>query len=106
MLTVNARPRGRLHDRDARHAFQLRVPGDEPFRGGLHSRRREGDRLRRRAVRATLVSVSDPHFAVLITAANRCVANRLGAAVATAGGEAMRPSFGFVIRAVAARRRR
>jgi DNA-binding MarR family transcriptional regulator len=46
--------------------------------------------------------VSDPDFAVLITAANRCVADRLGAAVATAGGEAMRPSFGFVIRAVAA----
>ena len=46
--------------------------------------------------------MSDPDFAVLITAANRCVADRLGAAVATAGGEAMRPSFGFVIRAVAA----
>ena len=46
--------------------------------------------------------MSEPDLAVLITAANRCVADRLGAAVATAGGEAMRPSFGFVIRAVAA----
>jgi DNA-binding MarR family transcriptional regulator len=46
--------------------------------------------------------VSEPDLAVLITAANRCVADRLGAAVATAGGESMRPSFGFVIRAVAA----
>ena len=46
--------------------------------------------------------MSEPDFAVHVTAANRCVADRLGAAVATAGGEAMRPSFGFVIRAVAA----
>jgi DNA-binding MarR family transcriptional regulator len=46
--------------------------------------------------------VSRPDLAILITAANRCVADRLGAAVATAGGEAMRPSFGFVLRAVAA----
>ena len=46
--------------------------------------------------------MSEPDLAVLITAANRCVADRLGAAVATAGGESMRPSFGFVIRAVAA----
>ncbi|HEY6890852.1 MAG TPA: MarR family winged helix-turn-helix transcriptional regulator [Solirubrobacter sp.] len=46
--------------------------------------------------------MSEPDFAILIVAANRCVADRLGAAVATAGGETMRPSFGFVIRAVAA----
>jgi DNA-binding MarR family transcriptional regulator len=46
--------------------------------------------------------VIEPDLAILITAANRCVADRLVAAVATAGGEAMRPSFGFVLRAVAA----
>jgi DNA-binding MarR family transcriptional regulator len=46
--------------------------------------------------------VTEPDLAILITAANRCVADRLGAAVATVGGEAMRPSFGFVLRAVAA----
>jgi DNA-binding MarR family transcriptional regulator len=44
----------------------------------------------------------DPDFAILITAANRCIADRLLAAVATVGGERMRPSFGFVLRAVAA----
>lgn len=46
--------------------------------------------------------MNEPDFAILITAANRCVADRLRAAVATAGGEQMRPSFGFVLRAVAA----
>jgi DNA-binding MarR family transcriptional regulator len=46
--------------------------------------------------------VSEPDLAILLVAANRCVADRLGAAVATVGGESMRPSFGFVIRAVAA----
>jgi len=46
--------------------------------------------------------LSAPDLSILIVAANRCVADRLGAAVATVGGEAMRPSFGFVIRAVAA----
>jgi len=46
--------------------------------------------------------MTQPDFAILITAANRCVADRLRAAVATAGGEQMRPSFGFVLRAVAA----
>jgi DNA-binding MarR family transcriptional regulator len=46
--------------------------------------------------------VSEPDLAILLTAANRCLADRLGRAVATAGGEAMRPSFGFVLRAVAA----
>ena len=48
--------------------------------------------------------MSEPDLAILITAANRSVADRHGAAVATAGGEAMRPSFGFVLRAVAAER--
>jgi DNA-binding MarR family transcriptional regulator len=46
--------------------------------------------------------VIEPDFAILITAANRCVADRLLNAVATAGGDRMRPSFGFVLRAVAA----
>jgi DNA-binding MarR family transcriptional regulator len=46
--------------------------------------------------------VSEPDLSILLTAANRCLADRLGAAVATAGGEAMRPSYGFVLRAVAA----
>jgi DNA-binding MarR family transcriptional regulator len=46
--------------------------------------------------------VSEPDLSILLVAANRCLADRLGAAVATVGGEAMRPSFGFVIRAVAA----
>jgi DNA-binding MarR family transcriptional regulator len=46
--------------------------------------------------------MSAPDLAVLITAANRCVSDRLVGAVASAGGEAMRPSFGFVLRAVAA----
>ena len=48
--------------------------------------------------------MSEPDFSILLVAANRCVADRLGAAVATVGGESMRPSFGFVIRAVAAER--
>ena len=46
--------------------------------------------------------MTQPDFAILITAAHRCVADRLREAVATAGGEQMRPSFGFVLRAVAA----
>ena len=46
--------------------------------------------------------MTQPDLAILITAANRCVADRLSEAVATAGGGAMRPSFGFVLRAVAA----
>jgi DNA-binding MarR family transcriptional regulator len=46
--------------------------------------------------------VSEPDFAILITATNRCIADRLLDAVATAGGDRMRPSFGFVLRAVAA----
>jgi len=46
--------------------------------------------------------MTEPDFAILITAANRCIADRLIAAVSTAGGDRMRPSFGFVLRAVAA----
>ena len=46
--------------------------------------------------------MTEPDLAILITSANRCLADRLGRAVATAGGEGMRPSFGFVLRAVAA----
>jgi len=46
--------------------------------------------------------MTEPDFAILVTAANRCVADRLIEAVADAGGETMRPSFGFVLRAVAA----
>lgn len=46
--------------------------------------------------------MTEPDFAILITAANRCVADRLREAVAAAGGERMRPSYGFVLRAVAA----
>jgi len=46
--------------------------------------------------------VTEPDFAILVAAANRCLADRLVGAVATAGGERMRPSFGFVLRAVAA----
>jgi DNA-binding MarR family transcriptional regulator len=46
--------------------------------------------------------VIDPDFAILLTAANRCIADRLIDAVATAGGDPKRPSFGFVRRAVAA----
>jgi DNA-binding MarR family transcriptional regulator len=46
--------------------------------------------------------MTQPDFAILLTAANRCVADRLVDAVATVGGGAMRPSFGFVLRAVAA----
>ena len=48
--------------------------------------------------------MTDPDLAILITAANRCVSDRLGVAVAEAGGEAMRPSFGFGRRAGPAER--
>jgi DNA-binding MarR family transcriptional regulator len=46
--------------------------------------------------------MTEPDLAILLTAANRCVSDRLLAAVSAAGGESMRPSFGFVLRAVAA----
>jgi len=48
-------------------------------------------------------AVTEPDFAILLSTANRCVADRLLQAVtAVPGGEAMRSSFGFVLRAVAA----
>src|SRR4051812_28743663 len=69
----------------------------------MRARRRTSDHGRGRGnVRATVGPVTEPDLAILITAANRCVADRLHEAVAAAGGEAMRPSFGFVLRAVAA----
>ena len=46
--------------------------------------------------------MTTPDFAILLAAANRCLADRLVAAVAEVGGGAMRPSFGYVLRAVAA----
>ena len=84
--------------------FSLGVAQSEAVsRAGLPAVRRPGDGgARRRELRAAVGAVSDPDLSILITAANRCLADRLGAAVATAGGEAMRPSFGFVLRAVAA----
>src|SRR3954449_9903435 len=45
----------------------------------------------RRDLPAPVGGVSEPDFAILVTAANRCVSDRLVAAVADAGGEAMRP---------------
>jgi DNA-binding MarR family transcriptional regulator len=49
--------------------------------------------------------MTEPDFAILLTTANRCAADRLLRAVtAVPGGEAMRSSFGFVLRAVAAER--
>jgi DNA-binding MarR family transcriptional regulator len=46
--------------------------------------------------------MTEPDFAILVTAASRCIADRLLDVVAAAGGDQMRPSFGFVLRAVAA----
>jgi DNA-binding MarR family transcriptional regulator len=43
----------------------------------------------------------EPDLAILLTGATRQLADRLGAAVAAAGIEGMRPQFGFVIRALA-----
>jgi DNA-binding MarR family transcriptional regulator len=60
------------------------------------------DAAGRKLVRATLGGITEPDFAILLAAANRCVSDRLVAAVSLVGGAAMRPSFGFVIRAVAA----
>jgi DNA-binding MarR family transcriptional regulator len=48
--------------------------------------------------------MTEPDFAILLTAASRCVADRLVDAVEAVSGGAMRPSFGFVLRAVAAER--
>ncbi len=46
--------------------------------------------------------MTEPDFAILLTAANRCVTDRLVQAVADVGKGAMRSSYGFVLRAVAA----
>lgn len=46
--------------------------------------------------------MSEPDFAILLTIANRCVADRLLIAVSEVDGGAMRSSYGFVLRAVAA----
>lgn len=46
--------------------------------------------------------MSEPDFAIMLTIANRCVADRLLQAVSEVDGGQMRPSFGFVLRAVAA----
>ena len=46
--------------------------------------------------------MTEPDLAILLTAANRCVADRLGRAVTEVGKGAMRTSYGFVLRAVAA----
>jgi DNA-binding MarR family transcriptional regulator len=45
--------------------------------------------------------MSEPDFAILVMGAARVVTDRLGVAVERAGVEDMRPSFGFVIRALA-----
>ena len=46
--------------------------------------------------------MSNPDFAILLTTANRCAADRLLQAVSEVDGGTMRNSFGFVLRAVAA----
>jgi DNA-binding MarR family transcriptional regulator len=46
--------------------------------------------------------VDEPDLAILLVAANRCLDDRLVAAVRETGARDMRPAFGFVIRAVAA----
>src|SRR3954452_11605068 len=46
--------------------------------------------------------IDDPDLAILLVAANRCLDDRLVAAVRETGARDMRPAFGFVIRAVAA----
>jgi DNA-binding MarR family transcriptional regulator len=49
--------------------------------------------------------IVEPDLAILLTGAARVVADRLGTAVARAGIDDMRSSFGFVIRALAERDR-
>jgi DNA-binding MarR family transcriptional regulator len=46
--------------------------------------------------------VDKPDLAILLVAANRCLNDRLVAAVRETGARDVRPAFGFVIRAVAA----
>ncbi|HEX6696779.1 MAG TPA: helix-turn-helix domain-containing protein [Solirubrobacteraceae bacterium] len=44
--------------------------------------------------------VDEPDLAIILVAANRCLADRLTAAVRQTGARDARPAFGFVIRAV------
>ena len=46
--------------------------------------------------------IDEPDLAILLVAANRCLDDRLVAAVRETGARDMRPAFGFIIRAVAA----
>src|SRR3954466_15165050 len=46
--------------------------------------------------------IDEPDLAILLVAANRCLDDRLVAAVRETGARDMRPAFGFVVRAVAA----
>jgi len=46
--------------------------------------------------------VDEPDLAILLSAANRCLSDRLVRAVSETGARDVRPAFGFVIRAVAA----
>src|SRR4029079_3101205 len=46
--------------------------------------------------------IDEPDLAILLVAANRCLNDRLVAAVREAGARDMRPAVGLVIRAVAA----
>ena len=49
--------------------------------------------------------MSEPDFAILVVGSARAVTDRLGQALERAGIDDMRPSFGFVIRALAERDR-
>jgi DNA-binding MarR family transcriptional regulator len=44
--------------------------------------------------------VDNPDLAIILTSANRCLSDRLGAAVREVGAHDVRPAFGYVIRAV------
>ena len=44
--------------------------------------------------------IDDPDLAIILVAANRCLSDRLIAAVRATGARDARPAFGFVIRAV------
>ena len=91
----------------ARTPFTLTAGAEEPFQavacmtaGGQATMLPGGETFLPPWARMT-----EPDFAILLTTANRCVADRLLQAVtAVPGGEAMRSSFGFVLRAVAAER--
>jgi len=44
--------------------------------------------------------IDEPDLAIILVAANRCLGDRLTAAVRQTGARDARPAFGFVIRAV------